>query len=81
MLRVMSAGQVTEEFIDYIAADLRVAAFEHLLQLSLDYFGAKRTGDLIAANLALAPHLGRFRFFQMRSPDAASIHCPPMSME
>ncbi len=31
-----------------IAADLRVAAFEHLLQLSLDYFGAKRTGDLIA---------------------------------
>jgi ATP-binding cassette subfamily B protein len=31
-----------------IAADLRTAAFEHLLQLSLDYFGAKRTGDLMA---------------------------------
>ncbi|MBQ1761736.1 MAG: ABC transporter, partial [Aquincola sp.] len=31
-----------------IAADLRTAAFEHLLRLSLDYFGAKRTGDLIA---------------------------------
>ncbi len=31
-----------------IAADLRTATFEHLLHLSLDYFGAKRTGDLIA---------------------------------
>ena len=31
-----------------MAADLRTAAFEHLLHLSLDYFGAKRTGDLMA---------------------------------
>jgi ATP-binding cassette subfamily B protein len=31
-----------------MAADLRTAAFEHLLQLSLDYFGGKRTGDLMA---------------------------------
>lgn len=31
-----------------IAADLRVGAFEHLLHLSLDYFGAKRTGDLMS---------------------------------
>jgi ATP-binding cassette, subfamily B, bacterial len=31
-----------------IAADLRTHAFEHLLGLSLDYFGAKRTGDLMA---------------------------------
>jgi ATP-binding cassette, subfamily B, bacterial len=31
-----------------IAADLRTGAFEHLLGLSLDYFGGKRTGDLIA---------------------------------
>jgi ATP-binding cassette subfamily B protein len=31
-----------------IAADLRTASFEHLLQLSLDYFGGKRTGDLMA---------------------------------
>jgi ATP-binding cassette subfamily B protein len=31
-----------------MAADLRTAAFEHLLGLSLDYFGAKRTGDLMA---------------------------------
>ena len=31
-----------------IGADLRTATFEHLLKLSLEYFGAKRTGDLIA---------------------------------
>ncbi len=31
-----------------IAADLRTSAFEHLLGLSLDYFGSKRTGDLMA---------------------------------
>ena len=31
-----------------MAADLRTAAFDHLLRLSLDYFGAKRTGDLMA---------------------------------
>jgi ATP-binding cassette subfamily B protein len=31
-----------------IAADLRTATFEHLLQLSLEYFGGKRTGDLMA---------------------------------
>ncbi len=31
-----------------IGADLRTTTFEHLLTLSLDYFGAKRTGDLIA---------------------------------
>jgi len=31
-----------------IAADLRTASFEHLLGLSLDYFGGKRTGDLMA---------------------------------
>ena len=31
-----------------IGADLRTATFAHLLELSLEYFGAKRTGDLIA---------------------------------
>ncbi len=31
-----------------ISADLRTATFEHLLNLSLDYFGAKRTGDLMS---------------------------------
>jgi len=31
-----------------IGADLRTHTFEHLLQLSLEYFGGKRTGDLMA---------------------------------
>ena len=31
-----------------IGADLRTATFDHLLALSLDYFGGKRTGDLMA---------------------------------
>ncbi len=31
-----------------IAADLRTATFEHLLSLSLEYFGNKRTGDLMS---------------------------------
>jgi ATP-binding cassette, subfamily B, bacterial len=31
-----------------IGADLRTTTFEHLLKLSLDYFGGKRTGDLMS---------------------------------
>jgi ATP-binding cassette subfamily B protein len=31
-----------------IGADLRTTTYEHLLRLSLEYFGAKRTGDLMA---------------------------------
>jgi len=31
-----------------MAADMRTSSFRHLLGLSLDYFGAKRTGDLMA---------------------------------
>ncbi|CAM5186868.1 ATP-binding cassette subfamily B protein OS=Castellaniella defragrans OX=75697 GN=HNR28_000215 PE=4 SV=1 [Castellaniella defragrans] len=31
-----------------IGADMRTATFQHLQQLSLQYFGGKRTGDLIA---------------------------------
>jgi len=31
-----------------IGADLRTATYEHLMQLSLEYFGGKRTGDLMA---------------------------------
>ncbi|MFZ5525642.1 MAG: ABC transporter ATP-binding protein [Pseudomonadota bacterium] len=31
-----------------ISADLRTATFDHLLKLSLDYFGSKRTGDLMS---------------------------------
>lgn len=31
-----------------IGADLRTTTYEHLMRLSLDYFGSKRTGDLMA---------------------------------
>ncbi|RZL03105.1 MAG: ABC transporter ATP-binding protein [Rubrivivax sp.] len=31
-----------------ISADLRTSTFEHLLNLSLEYFGTKRTGDLMS---------------------------------
>ncbi|MGQ5523857.1 cyanophycin metabolism-associated ABC transporter [Chitinimonas sp. PSY-7] len=31
-----------------ISADLRTTTYEHLLQLSLEYFGGKRTGDLMS---------------------------------
>ena len=31
-----------------IGADLRTSTYEHLLKLSLDYFGGKRTGDLMS---------------------------------
>ncbi len=31
-----------------IGADLRTTTFDHLLKLSLEYFGGKRTGDLIS---------------------------------
>lgn len=31
-----------------IAADLRTSTYEHLLKLSLEYFGGKRTGDLLS---------------------------------
>jgi ATP-binding cassette subfamily B protein len=31
-----------------IGADLRTATYDHLLRLSLEYFGGKRTGDLIS---------------------------------
>src|SRR3569623_2382829 len=31
-----------------IGADLRTTTYEHLLRLSLEYFGGTRTGDLMA---------------------------------
>ena len=31
-----------------IGADLRTTTYQHLLKLSLEYFGGRRTGDLIA---------------------------------
>jgi len=48
-----------------IGSDLRTVTYEHLIQLSLEYFGGKRTGDLMARigsetdriNLFLSLHL------------------------
>ena len=31
-----------------IGADLRTTTYEHLLRMSLEYFGGKRTGDLMS---------------------------------
>jgi ATP-binding cassette subfamily B protein len=33
---------------EYVAADLRAATYTHLQRLSLEFFGGKRTGDLIS---------------------------------
>jgi ATP-binding cassette, subfamily B, bacterial len=33
---------------EYVAADLRAATYAHLQRLSLEFFGGKRTGDLIS---------------------------------
>ena len=33
---------------EHIGSDLRTATFEHLMRLSLEYYGGKRTGDLMA---------------------------------
>ncbi|HEX8199779.1 MAG TPA: ABC transporter ATP-binding protein [Isosphaeraceae bacterium] len=41
-------GYVMARFSDRIAADLRNQAYAHLQRLSLEFFGGKRTGDLIA---------------------------------
>jgi ATP-binding cassette subfamily B protein len=51
-----------------IGADLRTATYAHLMRLSLEYFGGKRTGDLMARignetdrlNLFLSLHLLEF---------------------
>jgi ATP-binding cassette, subfamily B, bacterial len=51
-----------------IGADLRTATYEHLLKLSLEYFGRRRTGDLMARigsetdriNVFLSLHLLEF---------------------
>lgn len=59
--RTWVLAQVSEQ----MGADLRTTAYEHLLGLSLEYFGGKRTGDLMARigsetdriNLFLSLHL------------------------
>ncbi|HEY2252713.1 MAG TPA: ABC transporter transmembrane domain-containing protein, partial [Planctomycetaceae bacterium] len=41
-------GWVLARLSERISADLRNATYEHLHRLSLDFFSAKRTGDLVA---------------------------------
>jgi ATP-binding cassette subfamily B protein len=41
-------GYVMAKFSDRISADLRNQTYAHLHRLSLEYFGGKRTGDLIS---------------------------------
>lgn len=53
---------------EYMSADLRNMTYRHLQSLSLDYFGSKRTGDLISRinndtdriNVFLSVHLAEF---------------------
>ncbi|MCP5265458.1 MAG: ABC transporter ATP-binding protein [Burkholderiaceae bacterium] len=48
-----------------IGADLRAATFDHLLRLSLAYFGGKRTGDLMARIGAETDRLNLFLSVQL----------------
>ena len=48
LLLSWAQGYVMARFSDRIAADLRNQAYAHLQRLSLEFFGGKRTGDLIA---------------------------------
>ncbi len=41
-------GYILALVSERIGADLRSATYDHLLRLSLEYFGGKRTGDLIS---------------------------------
>lgn len=41
-------GWVLARFSERISADLRNTTYEHLQRLSLDFFSARRTGDLVA---------------------------------
>ena len=48
-----------------IGADLRAATFDHLIRLSLSYFGGKRTGDLMARIGAETDRLNLFMSVQL----------------
>ncbi|HVU05790.1 MAG TPA: DUF1854 domain-containing protein [Polyangiaceae bacterium] len=53
-------GYVISRVGERIAADLRVRTFSHLTRLSLEYFGGKRTGDLISRISTDTEHLCSF---------------------
>ncbi|MGC4092615.1 MAG: ABC transporter ATP-binding protein [Polyangiaceae bacterium] len=59
-LLAWAQGAVLASVTERISADLRNRAFEHLQRLSIEYFGGKRTGDLIARISTDSEHLTSF---------------------
>jgi ATP-binding cassette subfamily B protein len=59
-LLVWAQGALLAFVTEKVAADLRNRTFAHLQRLSLEYFGGKRTGDLIARISSDTDHLCSF---------------------
>ena len=59
-LLVWAQGALLSYVTEKVAADLRNRTFSHLHELSLEYFGGKRTGDLIARISSDTDHLCSF---------------------
>ena len=59
-LLAWAQGALLAFVTEKVAADLRNRAFSHLQKLSLEYFGGKRTGDLIARISSDTDHLCSF---------------------
>jgi ATP-binding cassette subfamily B protein len=59
-LLTWAQGALLSIVTEKVAADLRNRAFAHLQKLSLEYFGGKRTGDLIARISSDTEHLCSF---------------------
>ncbi len=59
-LLVWAQGALLSYVTERVAADLRNRAYAHLQKLSLEYFGGKRTGDLIARISSDTEHLCSF---------------------
>ena len=59
-LLIWAHGAILAYVTEKVAADLRNRAFAHLQKLSLEYFGGKRTGDLIARISSDTEHLCSF---------------------
>ncbi len=59
-LLAWAQGAVLASVTERISADLRNRTFAHLQRLSLEYFGGKRTGDLIARISTDTDHLCSF---------------------
>jgi ATP-binding cassette subfamily B protein len=59
-LLAWAQGALLAFVTEKVAADLRNRTFSHLTKLSLEYFGGKRTGDLIARISSDTDHLCSF---------------------